>query len=112
MNYSLRGKCKEMSEAAVKADPSLTLVSGFYYEPFWDRKEEHWWCKKPDGTIVDPSAGQFPSGGDPSFYTEFTGEFDCSECGKSDHMDKMIHEGRYHFCKDTECYGRFVGVIK
>ncbi|HNV67896.1 MAG TPA: hypothetical protein PKN60_12325, partial [Bacteroidales bacterium] len=58
-----RGKCKEMSEAAVLEDPTLRLVRGHYWCPLWDRNEQHWWCVKPDGTIVDPTARQFPSRG-------------------------------------------------
>lgn len=110
MDYSLRGKCKELSEEAIKKDPSLTLVSGFYYEPFWNREEEHWWCKRQDGSIYDPTAAQFPSGGIEDFYREFTGEFCCEQCGEIKHQDKMIHEGRFHFCSDR-CYLKCVGLI-
>ena len=109
MDYSLRGKCKQMSEQAVLEDPSLSLVAGFYYEPLWNREEEHWWCKKPDGTIVDPTAGQFPSGGITEFYREFDGTFDCEQCGINMPQEKMVHEGRYHFCSG-ECYCRCVGI--
>lgn len=109
-DYSLRGKCKEMSEAAVAADPSLTLVKGWYFCPIWNREEEHWWCKRADGSIFDPTAAQFPSGGIPEFYREFTGTFECSECDKTCHQDEMIHEGRYHFCSER-CYMICVGIL-
>ena len=32
-----RGKCKQMSEEAVAADPTLRLVRGHYFCPFWAR---------------------------------------------------------------------------
>lgn len=54
-----RGKCREMSEKAVLEDPTLTLVRGFYFCPIWNSEEPHWWCKRADGTIVDPTAAQF-----------------------------------------------------
>jgi hypothetical protein len=49
-----RGKCKEMSEAAVAADPTLTLVRGHYFCTLWG-EQAHWWCKRQDGIIVDPT---------------------------------------------------------
>lgn len=110
MDYSLRGKCKELSEKAVREDPTLTLVRGFYYEPMWSREEEHWWCKRVDGTVVDPTAKQFPSGGIPEFYREFTGLFECSQCGNEHQQDTMIHQGRFHFCSDR-CFMICVGLI-
>lgn len=109
MSYAMRGRCKEMSEEAIKNDSSLTLVCGFYYEPYWSREEEHWWCERSDGSIFDPTASQFPSGGVTEYYRKFEGRFECEQCGKDCHMDEMIHEGRYHFCSG-ECYCRCVGI--
>lgn len=103
-----RGKCKEMSEALAKEDPTLTVVRGFYYEPHWGREEEHWWCKKEDGTIVDPTRLQYPSGGIAEFYRKFDGTFECSECGENKPAEQMMHQSRYHFCSH-KCYGAFVG---
>lgn len=105
-----RGKCKELSEELCNNDKTLTLVRGWYYEPFWSREEQHWWCKKPDGEIVDPASKQFPSGGIPEFYREFTGQVECSECGKSCDEEDMNHASCYSFCSSI-CYGRFVGVV-
>lgn len=113
-NYSkYRGKCKEMSEALVAEDPNLTLVRGFYHCPLLG-KEQHWWCKKPNGTIVDPTKLQFPSGGIKEFYEEFDGRITCEECGKEG-MEMGISEGpwqttgRYVLCS-YECYGKLVGI--
>lgn len=104
-----RGKCKEMSEAAVLADPTLRLVRGHYYCPLWNRDEPHWWCVKPDGTIVDPTARQFPSKG-LGIYTEFGGRIACSECGKEITEAEALLDSNYAFCS-SRCYGRFVGVF-
>ncbi len=57
-----RGKCKELAEEAIRADPSLRLVRGFYHCPMWG-KQAHWWAVKSDGTVVDPSVKQFPTAG-------------------------------------------------
>jgi len=103
-----RGKCKEMSEALVAADQSLTLVRGHYYCPAWG-EQPHWWTKKPDGTIVDPTKNQFPSKG-AGTYIEFNGIIPCSNCGKGISEDEADIDGRYAFCS-YECHGRFVGVL-
>lgn len=106
---SLRGRCKELAEAAVAADPSLRLVRGWYFEPHWSREEQHWWCETADGTIVDPSAGQFPSLGLPELYTEFAGTFDCEMCGREFTEAEAYPTGNSHMVCSTECFGRMVG---
>jgi hypothetical protein len=104
-----RGKCREMSEAAVRADPSLRLVRGHYVCPFWGQ-QAHWWAEKPDGTVVDPTARQFPSKGSGD-YVEFDGCVACAECGKKMHEREVKYaEGRYAWCS-YECQGRFIGVF-
>jgi hypothetical protein len=104
-----RGRCKELSEAAVRDDPTLTLVRGYYSCPIWNRVEQHWWTVRPDGTIHDPSARQFPSAG-MGDYTPFNGMVACSNCGVEKPEDKMRYEGRYAFCCYA-CHGQFVGVL-
>lgn len=56
------GKCAEITLEIAEKDPSLTRVRGHYICPIWG-KRGHWWLKKEDGTIVDPTKAQFPSGG-------------------------------------------------
>lgn len=108
-NYlEYRGKCKEMAEAEIAKDPSLTLVRGWYYCPIWNRKEQHWWCKKPDGTIADPSRLQFPSGG-LGEYEEFKGVVTCAQCGKEIPEEKARFDSNYAFCSSL-CNMRFVGL--
>jgi hypothetical protein len=102
-----RGKCKQMSEAAVAADPTLTLVRGHYYCPVWG-EQAHWWCKKQDGTIVDPTKDQFPSKGRGE-YVEFDGKVSCSNCGKEINEEDGDYESNYVFCSDR-CHRQFVGV--
>jgi len=104
-----RGRCKELAEAAVTADSSLILVRGYYYCPLWG-KQGHWWAKKPDGTIVDPSVKQFPSSG-AGEYEEFDGYFNCSECGGRIHENDAHIDGMHVFCS-IECHGRCVGLIE
>jgi len=99
-----RGKCREMSEALVANDPTLTLVRGHYYEPAWGGNQQHWWCVNSGGEIVDPTAGQFPSNGS-SIYTEFDGYLSCTGCDKEIHEDE-IHAsfGSRAYCS-YDCYG-------
>lgn len=103
---TLRGKCQEYAEAAVAADPSLRLMRGWYVDPIWGR-EEHWWTERPDGTIFDPTAAQFPMGGVAEWYEEYQGVFPCEHCGTEVHEDSPE---RYEMCCSGRCYGRMVGV--
>jgi hypothetical protein len=108
-NYlKYRGKCKEMSEAAVAADSTLILVRGHYHCPIWG-EQPHWWAKRQDGTVVDPTKDQFPSKGIGE-YVEFNGRVQCSECGKDMAEEEASYESNYCFCS-YECHGRFVGVF-
>jgi hypothetical protein len=56
------GTCEEATLAMQVAFPTLTRVRGHYYCPLWG-EQEHWWLVAADGTIVDPTASQFPSAG-------------------------------------------------
>ena len=103
-----RGRCKELSEAACAADPTLTLVRGYYFCPLWGTEEPHWWCVTPDGTIHDPTREQFPSAG-LGIYTPFNGMVACAECGKEVKEEEASLDSNYAFCSDL-CHGRFVGV--
>lgn len=103
-----RGKCKEFSIKLIEEDPSLRLVRGYYFCPYWG-KQEHWWCKKEDGTIVDATKDQFPSKGNGS-YEEYIGIIECSECGVSMKEEEASFDGRFAFCS-YKCHGRFVGVF-
>ena len=102
---NLRGKCKEYAEAAIEADPTLTLVRGWYDDPSWGR-QEHWWCKRDDGTIVDPTSGQFTLGGVAEWYEEFAGLYPCEQCGRETPEAELV-EGR---CCSDRCFMRMVGL--
>lgn len=100
-----RGKCKEYSEKLCNENPELILVRGYYHCPVWG-EQPHWWCKKSDGTIVDPTVLQFPSQG-AGVYQEFDGYFDCETCGKKIKEEDVIEAGSYAVCSNT-CYMRLV----
>lgn len=103
-----RGKCQEMSEAAVKADPTLTLVRGHYYCPFWGQ-QAHWWTVRRDGTIYDPTKDQFPSKG-MGDYEPFDGTVECANCGKKVQESEARFYSRYAFCS-SRCNSEFVGIF-
>jgi len=103
-----RGKCKEFCEEAVRNDPSLTLVRGWYWCPIWNTEEQHWWTKRPDGTIFDPTVRQFPSNG-AGEYTEYNGEMPCEECGEMVKEIDFIRIGNYIVCS-RKCGKRLVGI--
>lgn len=109
-NYlKFRGRCREMSEAAVLADPTLRLARGYYHCLVWGL-EGHWWTVRPDGTIYDPTVLQFPSAG-LGEYVEITEDiYPCEQCGKEVKLETATIDGNHLFCS-YECYGRCVGVI-
>jgi hypothetical protein len=92
---NFRGKCKEMSEALVKSDPTLTLVRGHYDCPSWGL-QPHWWTKGQNGNIQDPTVNQFPSRGIGE-YIEFDGNVECSNCGKTKKEADMRFDSNYAF---------------
>ena len=101
-----RGKCKELSEELCTKDETLTLVKGWYHCPIWG-PQEHWWCKKPDGTIVDPTAKQFPSKGIGE-YEEYNGVLICEYCG-TQVQEKDAYSVEHHVYCSYKCYGKDIG---
>jgi hypothetical protein len=106
---TFRGKCKEMSEALVASDATLTLVRGHYICPVWG-EQAHWWTVAADGTIHDPTAAQFPSKG-AGVYAPFDGMVECANCSKLMLESEVEYaDSRYVFCSYT-CHGQFVGAF-
>jgi len=102
-----RGKCKEMSEAACAADPTLRLVRGFYHCPIWGQ-QQHWWTERADGTIVDPTVRQFPTAGAGATYEEYDGIIECEYCSKRVSEDDACMVEHHAYCSDS-CYARDIG---
>jgi hypothetical protein len=103
-----RGRCKELCDQAIKSDPSLILVRGYYFDPIWNKEEQHWWTKREDGSIYDPSAKQFPSKGH-GIYAEFDGFVTCEECGKVMPESESKMCGKFPVCS-TKCALSLVGL--
>ena len=101
-----RGKCFELASAACTADPSLTLVRGWYHCPIWGN-QAHWWCVKPDGTIVDPTAKQFPSAG-LGAYEPYDGMITCEYYSKEVPEQDACMVEHHTYCSN-ECYGHDIG---
>lgn len=55
------GMCHARSKEMQAVFPELILCRG-YYTSALDGAPAHWWLKTADGTIVDPTAGQFQMG--------------------------------------------------
>jgi hypothetical protein len=107
-NYlKYRGKCKEYAEKEVKADPSLRLVRGHYICPLWG-VQAHWWCERPDGSVVDPTVKQFPTAGAGAEYIEFDGLVDCEYCSKRVLQEDVYRVDQHVYCS-YECYEHDVG---
>jgi hypothetical protein len=104
---TFRGKCKEMSEEAVRRDPTLRLVRGHYHCPLWG-KQAHWWTEREDGTVVDPSVRQFPTAGAGASYEAYEGQIECEHCGKAAHENDAYMVEHHAYCSD-QCYARDIG---
>lgn len=105
-----RGKCKELSLALIKENPTWTLVRGHYVCPVWNSFEEHWWVVDEQGTVHDPSARQFPSKGNGT-YIPFDGTCTCAECGEvfEEGSPGSVLAGNYTLCSN-QCALRLVGL--
>lgn len=55
---SVRGLCDSATKAMVIAFPELRRAAGFAHTTWGP--DQHWWCVAPDGSVVDPTAAQFP----------------------------------------------------
>lgn len=107
MRSDLRGRCHELASDAVQLDPTLRLVRGWYRCPVWG-DQQHWWAEREDGTIIDPTAAQFPSAG-VGRYIEYQGMLPCEQCGDAVAEDVAYLPGNgMAFCS-LDCYGRCIG---
>lgn len=97
--------CRRISEEMCEAFPELRRVRGHYYGG--GMQHAHWWCELPDGTVVDPTAAQFPPGGR---YVEYTGPDPlgkCPNCGELVWEDKG---GGRDFC-DRVCHDAYLRYL-
>jgi hypothetical protein len=96
------GKCAEVTALMVSQFPELTRVRGHYYCVVWGERE-HWWCVATDGSIVDPTASQFPSKGRGHYepWVEGTPEPTgvCPNCGE------LVYDGRT--CCSDRCHHEY-----
>lgn len=72
------GFCYEYTHRMASAFPELRTASGYYCAPN-EGEIPHWWCVAPDGSVVDPTAGQFQHQGG-SYVEKQPGE-GCLRCG-------------------------------
>lgn len=97
-NVHERGRCQGATDEMVVAFPELRQVRGFV-----DGSAPHWWCVEADGTIVDPTVGQFAWMDCELEYEEYsekkhgplpTGK--CADCGD------YVYDGGFHgFCNEN-----------
>ncbi len=97
------GECLSVCQEMVKRWPTLILVRGYYHCPSWGERG-HWWLINEAGQIVDPTARQFPSGGQGRYVVYSDAEIAertpigrCLDCGED------IFEGGYSgtFCTEA-----------
>lgn len=54
------GKCERAAKLMAQEFPELRVAKGHVLDACWGQRG-HWWCIAPDGTVVDPTVGQFPN---------------------------------------------------
>lgn len=84
--------CREACEKMKEAFPELTLTNGLIQVGTEKDERTHWWCKDPEGNVVDPTAHQYKIFGMRIvFYNEIDDEHDlrkypqgkCANCGET-----------------------------
>jgi hypothetical protein len=110
----LLGKCREAVAEMRAAFPELREVRGHVWCTWGQRG--HVWCAAPDGTVVDPTAAQFPP---PIFeYDEWKPGSEvrvgtCMECGNAiyEACESLDDEPpRREFC-DARCYDNYAAYL-
>ena len=100
------GKCAEITQRMADAFPELRRVRGHYYCVAWGERG-HWWLVASDGTIVDPTASQFPSRGN-GVYVEHK-DSDPEPTGMCPNCGGYIYGGG-EVCSD-ECGNSYVAYL-
>lgn len=112
----LRGQCANAAARMVLSFPELRVVKGHVFVPLWGTREQHWWLEAPDGSVVDPTEGQFSAG---IVLREEYRDGDalrvgrCMNCGDdilAFSFDEAMR-GKRPFCSDecaAECFGEGV----
>lgn len=102
------GRCAEAVEEMALAFPELEIKKGHVYTT-WG-KRGHWWLVTDDGSIVDPTAAQFPIIFEYEEYVEGAevrvGR--CMNCGE-DLWGQPEEQGK-NICS-SECYSAFAGTL-
>lgn len=103
--HSAVNLCKEACEKMILEFPELVLTNGLIQVGTEKDERTHWWCKDPEGNIVDPTAHQYKIFGMRIvFYTEIDNDHDlrkysqavCANCGddyfigKNDWSDSTV----------------------
>jgi hypothetical protein len=87
--------CREVTQSMAEAFPDLKRIRGHYCCPV-SGTQPHWWLIDSQGSIVDPTANQFPSRGTGD-YVEYAGPEPtgkCLDCGELVYTADL-------FCDDT-----------
>lgn len=96
-------KCEEATLKMVEEFPELKRVRGLasVFEPYDlpPTKTPHWWCEAEDGTVVDPTAHQYPT-----YIIEYhpADESQGEPTGKCPNCGDLCYEGKYLCSDDCE----------
>lgn len=91
---STMGMCREACEVMKKDFPELNVTNGFVHLLDIDEPQMHWWLKKSDGEIVDPTKFQYVWNGTPIMHYE---EIDASHPARNFPRRKCMNCGKYYY---------------
>lgn len=100
---SAYGKCREATADMIAAFPELRLIRGHYYCLAGWGERTHWWCVAADGSVVDPTARQFPSGGRGEYVAWIEG--DKEPTGQCPNCNEYVYDGGT--CCSEKCHNQY-----
>jgi len=101
------GTCQKVTKTMANDFPELKRVRGHYDCPLWGERA-HWWLIALDGTIVDPTLSQFPTGGAGAEYVEWV-EGTKEPTGMCPNCGGYCYDGSY--CCTDKCHREFVASL-
>lgn len=101
------GQCAKYVRQMVTVFPELHVRAGYYFDFQWGMRQ-HWWLETPDGTVIDPTAHQFPSKGRGPYEVLEPGDRPvgiCMDCG-ADVFNKDPETGQRNDSAPNFCNAR------
>jgi hypothetical protein len=109
LSHSSIAACSSATWDMMRTFPELRRVRGHYYCTIWGPRE-HWWLIATDGSVVDPTAEQFPSRGTGEYVElDYFRDTSLDPTGKCPNCGGTCYGGA-DFC-DDDCANDFINDL-